>query len=235
MKKFLVVLLFVIGFGMKAQILNKGDITLSPNIGVPHVSATILKTALKVYYKSNLENKYEIGVKNTPVFNFKGEYSAQNDVSIGLAASYWRMDVDITDLYSQLNATTSVVEAQIDNTTISIKALALGFRGNYHFMADDNETKWDPYIGGTFGLTRYETNIIFKSTVLGKQLPDGIFKFKSGIGTYFSTTVGVRYYFVKNFGINAEFGWDRGALLFGGIVIKFSTKSNILKTETNNK
>jgi hypothetical protein len=60
---------------------------------------------------------------------------------------------------------------------------------------------------------------------MGKQVPDGLFNFKSGIGTYFSSTLGVRYYFVKSFGINAELGWDRGALLFGGVVIKFPTKS----------
>lgn len=225
MNKLLGIFLVVIGFGTKAQILNEGDITLSPNVGVPHVSAAILKTALKIYYKSNVENKYDIGVKNTPVFNFKGEYLVQNDVSIGLAASYWKMDVDISDLYSQLNQTTSIVEAQVDNTTISIKAMAIGFRGTYHFLADEKDSKWDPFIGGTVGLTRYETNIVFKSTVMGKQVPDGLFNFKSGIGTYFSSTLGVRYYFVKSFGINAELGWDRGALLFGGFVIKFPTKS----------
>lgn len=91
-------------------------------------------------------------------------------------------------------------------------------------MADDSDTKWDPYFGGTIGVSQYKTNIQFTSTLLGKQLPEKLFDFKKGYSTYFATTLGVRYFFVKEFGINAEIGWDRGALLFGGMVIKFPTK-----------
>jgi hypothetical protein len=227
MKNTIGAIFILISIICKSQIINEGDITLSPNVGVPHVSSFILKTALKVYYKSNLQNKYQIGVKNTPVFNFKGEYFAQNDVSIGLAASYWKMDIDISDIYDELNQSTNIVETQLDNTTISIEVVAVGFRGNYHFLADEKNTKWDPYMGGTLGISRYQTNIQFKSSVLGKEVPEKMFNFKTGIATYFSSTVGVRYYATKNFGINLEAGWDKGALFFGGIVVKFPTKKQL--------
>ncbi len=219
----------------QAQAFVPGDILINANYGGPQVTPAILKTALKVYYKSitNANSTYVFSVKNSGVLNAKLEYAIYDNLGLGFASSYWNMAVDMQNNYIDNNPTNGISESYVDTYKLNISALAIGIRGNYHLL-DETDTKWiDPYFGITLGITKYNYNLDFSSTYPDKKSVEAYDFFKSGYASrflkpnyssYVSTTFGVRLYPIKYFGFNFEAGWDRGAFLFGGVVFKFHTK-----------
>lgn len=210
----------------EAQGFQQGDIILNANIGGPQITPLIIRSALKVYYKvnKNPNENFSFNISNSGVFNSKAEYAFTNDLGLGFAASYWNMGINVKNNYTDVDPTDNQSKAFEDNYDFKVSALALGLRGNYHFGDEKKKSKVDPYIGLTIGLTRYTYDLGFSSTFPSKQLPINTYQFKSGWGTYFSSTFGVRYYPISFIGLNAEIGWDRGAFLFGGIAFKFHSK-----------
>ena len=53
-------------------------------------------------------------------------------------------------------------------------------------------------------------------------------------GLYFAPSIGYRYYFNPYFGLNFELGYEKGAILQGGLVVKFNTKKANQEKKTEN-
>jgi hypothetical protein len=199
-----------------------GDIIISPNIGYPHVTPAILKASFYAYNKLFPDGNLGFSLTSHGVYNIKAEYALLDNLGLGLAASYWDMSFKIQNNYSG-NAV-----SYHDDVNVDMSANAFGVRGNYH-LVDETESRWfDLYTGLTIGTTYYQKNIVFTSTNPGRQVDDAIPKkllnFHDGWSTYFSATFGARYYPVRYLGLNAELGWDRGAFLFAGVVVKLKTR-----------
>jgi len=207
----------------KQKAFNAGDVVISPNYGYPQVNAAVIRTAIKVYYKYIPDQTMSFSLSNSGVFNAKAEYGIMQTLGLGFAVSYWDMDLKIQNNYNKNGVD------QVDEINLKLTALGLGLRGNYH-LVEDLETKMiDPYFGFTLGTTKYTKDLTFTSTNTERQIPEWVperlYKLKDGWASYISSTFGVRIYPVKYVGLNFEAGWDKGALLFGGVVFNIPTKA----------
>jgi hypothetical protein len=209
-----------------AQGFKQGDIILNGNYGGPQVTPAVLRTALKVYYKTNKNpnDNFSFAISNSGVLNGKAEYGATDEAGLGFAVSYWDMAINVKNNYQDVDPTDNTSKSFEDNYDFKVSALAMGLRGNYHFVEEGKMKKIDPYLGFTLGATQYKYDLAFTTNYPNKTLPVNAYKFKSGWGSYISTTIGIRYYPVSFIGLNAEAGWDRGAFLFGGIVFRLHSK-----------
>ncbi len=226
-----VILYFVFVFFsscLNAQGFKQGDIIVNGNYGGPQITPALLRTGLNVYYRTNADKnkneQFKVSISNSGVLNGKTEYGITEDVGIGFAASYWNMNIYIENNYRDQDPVSNTQKDFKDEYSVKTSALALGIRGNYHFADEVKSKLIDPYIGFTLGATRYTYDLGFTSTFPDKKLPINTYQFKSGWGTYISTTAGIRFYPVSFIGLNAEIGFDRGAFLFGGIVFKIHSK-----------
>jgi hypothetical protein len=221
-------LLLIVSHSANSQGFQQGDIIINGNLGGPQITPFVLRTGLNAYYKLKADKgkneQFTFNISNSGVYNGKTEYGISENVGVGLAASYWDMTIRMANNYRDNDPVSNIQTNFIDNYTFKVSALALGLRGNYHFGEDIKSKRIDPYMGITLGVTRYTYNIGFESNMQGKTLPVNVYKWRSGWGSYFSSTFGVRYYPVSFIGLNAEIGWDRGAFLFGGIVFKIHSK-----------
>jgi hypothetical protein len=210
----------------KSQTFELGDVALNFNYGAPQITPLIMKTTLNIFYKNKwLDDTYNISVNGSGVLNAKAEYCIYENLGLGLAASYWNMDVNIAHAYRAQDPYTLIDTDFTDRYIFGLSALALGVRGNYHMLGGEKRKVVDPYVGLTLGVTRYTYRIDFKSDFPGRSIPSDVFQFRSGWGSYISSTVGIRVYPVKFIGLNFEAGFDRGAFLFAGIVFKIHTQA----------
>jgi len=210
---------------IQAQAYQMGDIALNANYGGPQVTPALIRTSLKLWSKSQWgDNSFSYKISNSGVLNGKLDYGVHEDLSVGFAVSYWDMQADLSHNYTDVDPRDNVSKNFSDNYRFDISALALGVRGNYHFLTEKQMKIWDPYYGLTIGVTRYSYNFKFNSDYPDKIIPDKVWNWRSGWLTYFSTTFGIRIYPIKYVGLNFEAGWDRGAFLFGGLVVKLHTK-----------
>ncbi len=210
-----------------------GDIIINVNYGWPQITPVILRAALNAYNKYVDNKDYVFTIKNSGVFNAKAEYAINDNLGLGFATSYWSMSAEMQNNYSGNDPNTGIPSTYADNYLLSVSALALGIRGNYHFTDLLKSPKLDPYYGFSIGTTKYTYGLEFTSTYPDKKSPEiyDLFKtglaskfLKSGWSSYVSTTFGIRWFPIKYVGINLEAGWDRGAFLFGGLAVKFNTK-----------
>ena len=199
-----------------------GDLMFNVNYGGPQVTPSLIRAGIKLYYATTWDsNAFSIQVNNSGVFNAKAEYAVHEDLGLGFAASYWTMGVNVDHNYGKNSSGTPMY----DHYRYTMSALAIGVRGNYHFLTDEERKVFDPYYGITIGLTKYNYDIGFSSDDNTRNLPIDSYTWRSGILTYFSTTIGLRTYITKNFALNFEAGYDRGAFLFAGLVFKIHTQA----------
>lgn len=227
----LIVFLITLNYSVFSQSFKQGDIVVNGNIGGPKLTPALIRSAIKTYYKINAReiDNFDFSTSSKGLYNGKLEYGIDENFGVGACISYWSMNITATNTYKEIHPVTTVEEGFVDTYTFDLSAMAIGGRANYHFEMD-KDAKIDPYIGGALGVTRYSFEVGYNSTYPQRQLPVNTYSWKSGWGPYFSATVGFRYFPVKFIGINGEFGWDRGALFFGGIAFKIGTK----KQEQNN-
>jgi hypothetical protein len=185
---------------------EKGTIVATVGYGFPD----LYRTSLRAYYN---------GRSSTTVRGFgpillKGDY--------GIVRFKWGHSVGagIVVGYSSTNVKYSYVDARWNNglgtytynQTDKYKTITLGARGTYHFFTKE---KFDCYasIGLGFNINTY------KQTT---DDPSGVYTtYKGRSFIYEAFTVGVRYYFTKNFGVYSELGWDMSNPIQGGIALKF--------------
>lgn len=209
-----------------SQAFRESDIIINANYGIPQVSAFLLKNAVKLYYKNNKKDNenFLINVSNSGVINGKTEYGLTENVGLGLVGSYWNINCDIINNYEDNDPVTTSLNKYVDEYNVKVSSLAIGIRGAYHFVEDIKAKKIDPYIGLTLGVSRYTFDLGFTTSYPGKTLPVDVYKFKSGWAQYFSSTFGIRIYPIPYLGLNLEAGYDRGALLFGGVCLRIPSK-----------
>lgn len=96
--------------------------------------------------------------------------------------------------------------------TDRFQTFTVGARATYHFFTKE---KLDCYANVGLG---YNIRTYNRTT----NDPNGGYAYTNGNSTvYEAFTVGIRYYFTKNFGVYAEAGWDMSTPLQGGIALKF--------------
>ncbi|QHT66142.1 outer membrane beta-barrel protein [Rhodocytophaga rosea] len=170
---------------MFAQSFEKGNVIITAGYGFGNLSKALFKT-----YSNNTGYKSSsIG----PAFG-KVEFAVSDKVGIGLNFAHIGVDANykMDDNY----------EGNINFKNTSV----LG-RINLHFA---NSEKFDAYwgagLGYRFGGWKHTDND--PNTVSDGEIP-------TMIPFGFETTVGVRYFFIKNLGVYAELGIAKAPIQFG--------------------
>ncbi len=231
-KFLLVAILFISSPITKAQSVHKGDIALNANIGTPHLFKGIIKIAANSnIFKENFDGIVEIkSIKGLNPIAIKGEYAFDKHFTLGLNYSFWSISFDVEDHYNAQNISFgSIYEDSVDIYKISISSKSYGIRPVFHFPLESYKN--DIYIGLGLGITKNSLNINFSSTDAGRftsifhkeleydlSLPGGV---------YFAPSIGYRHYFNPFIGLNFELGYEKGAIVQGGLVFRFNFKKEV--------
>ncbi len=233
MKKIYAIIAFML-FAIcgKSQSVNKGDIALNVNIGAPHLFKGITKLAANsAIFKENFDGIVEISsIKGINPIAVKGEYAFDKMFTLGLNYSTWNLSFDVEDHYNAQNVSFGpIYEDSVDIYKIRITSTSYGIRPVFHFPLE--KSKNDIYLGLGLGITKNNLNIDFSSTDAGRFT--SVFRRNLEVdlslpgGMYFAPSIGYRHYFVPAFGFNIELGYEKGAIIQGGLVFRFNPKKEI--------
>lgn len=212
----------------RSQSFNQGDIIINGNIGTPHLFKKIIKLAANSNaFKENFGNVLEISsIKGFNPIAIKTEYGINEIFGLGINYSFWNINFEVKDYYNLQNQN-QIVKDSADIYKINISSKSLGIRPVLHFPFESKKN--DLYIGLGLGLTKNKLSINFSSTDVGrlaKQFNKDLeYDLSLPGGLYFAPSIGYRHYFNPFFGLNFELGYEKGAILQGGLVVKFNVKN----------
>lgn len=220
--KYSFILLLVWGLSF-SQSFDKGQVIIGANIGSPHTFRNAVRLILKTdAFKNRFSGYIDASVAGTNPITARGEYGITKLFGLGLCFGTWNMQISVTDKYNVIHSGQTFGQDEIDTYKFKISSTSFGVRPNFHFPL--KTTSSDLYIGVGLGFTKNSLTIDFSSTDPGKSLPIDHYSFSLPGGFYFAPTFGYRYYFGKVIGLNGELGWDKGAIIQGGIVIRLDFK-----------
>ena len=216
---FLVIHFFLIS----QQSFNKDYLVVSASIGIPHTLKSVAKLATKTdAFKNYFNGKIDVSVKGINPIAIKGEYGISNNFGVGICFASWNMKIDVIDYYSILHTSQTSTTNEIDTYKFNISSSSFGIRPNFHFPLQNR--RHDVYIGAGLGFTKNSLAVNFSSTDVNKILPINHYQFSLPGGFYFAPTVGYRAYFNDYFGLNFDFGWEKGAIIQAGLVFKLDVR-----------
>ena len=203
-----------------AQAFTKKTIVVNANAGIPHLYKGIVKVATETeLFKKQFSGKLEIkdfkGIN--PLF-LKAEYGISKYVGIGLNCAYWNLSFKALDYYNLLKAGQVIGSDEMDTYQFKISSTSFGIRPNLHIPFKND--KHDVYLGVALGLTKNKLGIDFSSTDVNKVFPNLKYDLSLPGGFYFAPTIGYRNYFNEYAGMNLELGFDKGAILQAGFVVR---------------
>ncbi|MBI3519495.1 MAG: hypothetical protein HY062_09095 [Bacteroidetes bacterium] len=200
--------IFLLNTQSKAQdntAFEKGTVVATAGYGFPDLYRTSLRVAYNGYSSTKVSGVGPIILKGDyGIVKFKWGHS----VGAGIVIGYSSSKVVFNDYYNDYYNGYRTLYTETD----SYKKITIGARGTYHFFTKE---KFDCYasIGLGFNINSYTQTT---------NNPNGSTKSAvAGSGVYEAFTVGIRYYFTKNFGVYSELGWDMSAPIQGGIALKF--------------
>ncbi|MFT5600664.1 MAG: hypothetical protein ACI9N1_000900 [Flavobacteriales bacterium] len=206
MKKLLLISLSFLTFGFTqnsyAQATEEGNVLIDVYYGFPNLYSATLKSA---YANSGTTTDVKIGSLG-PV-GAKVEYMVSDKVGMGVDFNYTSTSVSYTEEgYDAMNNLTTY------DYKVSRNVLRIFPRFNFHFGSGDS---FDGYAG--LGAGWRNSSWKFESTD-----PDYISDEIDGLlPVSFRLFLGGRYFFTDNIGMNLEFGVGGGALIQGGLALKF--------------
>lgn len=229
--KYLLRILFVLtlGYGAasKAQSFGGGDVVLNANIGSPHLFKTAVKLAVKrPAFNDNFDGRLEVSpIKGMNPVAVKAEYGINNFFGLGLNFSFWSIRFDVTDHYNFQNKNIGTFYSDsVDVYSFKVSSKSFGIRPNLHFPI--KSAKNDLYLGLGLGVTTNKLKIGFNSTDAGrvaKNFNKGLSQELALPGSlYIAPSVGYRAYLSPVFGLNFEVGYEKGAVLQCGLVVKMN-------------
>ena len=234
----LIIAILLFNFNFKAQSVNRGDIILNANIGAPHLFKTFAKIAAKSEaFKVNFDGNIEISaIKGLNPVAIRAEYGVNEVFGIGLNYSFWNIRFNVTDHYNaQRQNIGPLFVDSVDIYQLKISSRSLGIRPNFHFPIES--ARHDVYIGLGLGFTSNKLDISFSSTDAGRFTSKFRKDLKYGLslpgGFYFAPSISYRAYINPFFGLNFEFGYDKGAIVQAGLVFKFNPDKAVRDKQKN--
>ena len=211
-----------------SQSFNQGDIILNGNIGAPHLFKGIIKLATKSQaFKENFDGVLEISeIKGMNPIAVKTEYGFTKFFGLGTSYSYWNINFNVTDFYNLQNQNIgNILTDSVDVYKIKISSSSFGIRPNLHLPLKSRKN--DFYIGCGLGLTKNKLTINFSSTDAGRLAKkfgkDLEYDLSLPGGIYFAPSMGYRFYPAPFIALNFEVGYEKGAILQTGLILRFNT------------
>jgi hypothetical protein len=232
MKKLAVFILASISsLDLLSQGFNQKTFVVGANIGVPHLYRGILKiTTNSNLFKNQFNGKLEISnISGIYPITYRAEYGINKYFGLGISGGIFSLNFQVKDFYNVLRAGQITGTDEIDTYKFKITSASIGIRPNLHIPLKNPD--YDFYLGFGIGYTSNRLNINFSSTDVSKILSNFNYSFSLPGGMYFAPTIGLRRYYGKYFGLNFELGYDKGAILMGGINLRFNHKVSQEKDE----
>ncbi len=226
MKKALFIAGFFLPFLIFSQGIDKGAIVVNANIGAPHLYKGIVKVATQSdLFKKQFNGKLDVnGFAGMYPVGFRAEYGLNKYFGIGISGAMWTMKFNVVDQYNILHAGQVTGTDETDTYKFKVTSSSIGIRPNLHIPFKN--TKSDLYLGFGLGMTSNKLEIDFSSTDVNKVFPNLSYELSLPGGLYFSPTLGYRHYFANVVGMNIELGYDKGAIVQGGIAFRFNHPAN---------
>lgn len=221
--------LLLIGFSKttNAQSLESSDIMLNANYGVPHLYRGIVKIAAnRADFKTRFAGTLEVSdITGLNPISIKGEYGVNEYFGLGLSMGFWTINFNVKDYYNLQNQNQgTIIKDSVDTYTFKISSKSFGIRPNLHIPLKSRSN--DIFFGLGLGITKNKLTIGFASTDAGRLAKafgkDLEYSLSLPGGIYFAPSIGYRHYFGEYIGLNFEFGYEKGALLQAGVVIRFN-------------
>ncbi len=189
---------------------DKGTTVITAGYGFPDLYRTSLRLAYNGYNSSKVRGIGPIILKGDyGIVKFKWGHA----VGAGIVIGYNATRIKFTDTYYDYSGFpyyTSTLRSYSE--THSYQTITVGARGTYHFFTKE---KFDCYASIGLG---FNINTASHTT----DNPNGYTGYASArSGVYNAFTVGIRYYFTKNFGVYSELGWDNSTPIQAGLALKF--------------
>jgi hypothetical protein len=205
-----------------SQSVKRGDLMVNVNYGVPHLYKGIVSV---VTSSDQFKNQFDGTVVLSPItgmnpISFKAEFGITKWLSLGLSGAFWTIKFGVTDNYNVLHAGQVTGSDETDTYKFRISSTSFGIRPNFHIPLESR--KHDLYVGMAFGITQNKLNIDFSSTDVNKVYPNFNYDLSLPGGTYLAPTLGYRYYPSEYVGANFEIGYEKGALLQAGVIVRFN-------------
>ncbi len=224
-RKCIALTLLVLGsFQSFSQAFDQATVGVSLNIGAPHLYKGILKLATQSErFKEAFNDKLEVsGFKGIYPVALKGEWGISKYFGIGLSTSMWNMSFQVQDNYNVLKAGQVTGTDEIDIYKFKITSTSFGIRPNLHIPF--KSSKNDLYLGVGLGMTNNKLEIDFSSTDVNKVIPNAKYDLSLPGFVYIAPSIGYKHYFNKYMGMNIEFGYEKGAIIQGGLALRFNYK-----------
>lgn len=214
--------------GLSAQSVEKGDVSLNANYGVPHLFKGIIKVAANSNgVKENFDGVIEVSeITGLNPISIRGDYALNKYFTLGVSVAFWSIKFDVKDYYNVQNQSQgNIIKDSVDIYSFKISSNSYGLRPNLHIPLKSRSN--DLYIGMGLGITSNKLSIGFTSTDAGRLVK----KFRKDLeydlslpgGVYFAPSIGYRHYFGENVGLNFEVGYEKGAILQAGLAVRFNT------------
>lgn len=205
-------LIFLFNTSVKAQdntAFEKGTVVATAGYGFPDLYRTSLRLAYNGYNSTKVRGFGPLILKGDyGIVKFKWGHS----VGAGIVIGYNTTSVKFTDTYNEHVGFPNYYVTRTYNETHTFRTITVGARGTYHFFTKE---KLDCYASIGLGFN-------INSTARTTDNPNGYTAYASArSGVYSAFTVGIRYYFTKNFGVYSELGWDNSTPIQAGVALKF--------------
>lgn len=187
---------------VKAQAVQEGNLLIDAYYGFPD----LFKATLKTTY-ANSGTTTNISISGVGPVGGKVELMLSDLIGLGLDVNYVSSGVSYNDV-----STDSIGNTVVYNYSVTRNVLRVLPRLNFHY---GNSDVLDAYSGVGVG---------YRTSSWKFQSNDPNYS-DSSIGGFipvsFRLFTGIRYFFSDNIGLNAEFGLGGGALIQGGLSVKF--------------
>lgn len=223
-RKLFILLAFICSGESFGQAMEKKTIVGTAAYGVPHLfkNTTRLITTSQLFkeaFEGNIVVK-DFGGVNPIVY--KAEYAFNKYFGLGVSGGFFTMKFSVEDRYNVLKTGQVLGSDQVDTYKIKILSFGYGIRPNFHIPFKKHPNA-DLFFGLGYGFNKNKVIIDFSSTDVSKVYPG--FKYDWNFGfVYFSPTMGYRQYFGEYIGLNFELGYDKGAILSGGLALRLFHK-----------
>ncbi len=186
--------------------IEQGTSFIDANYGFPNLFTTMLRTTFET------PGTDDFNVTSFGPAEMRYEYMVNDKIGIGAMANYSNSGMSFTDSFSDFDSG----EMNTYNYDIDITRLRFLPKLTFHF---GNGRNFDAYTSAAVGYINWSFSVDTNDPEYGEDEVIEDLGNVSGVG--YRATVGMRYMFGSSIGANLEFGLGSGALINGGVSIRF--------------
>jgi len=206
------------GHSLFSQGYLKGDALFTIGLGAPHLKKSLVQYNTSTDdFRKGAKGNLKVSVSGTNPIAVKYEYAFGKNFGLGLSLAWWTINVTLKDYYDIRSG--NFVSAQVDAYRYKFSSVSFGLRPNYHFTLKNK--KGDLFVGCALGVTKNSVSFSYSSSYGNSLYRNAYYEGSSPLSLYLAPTIGYRQYLTNNFGLNAEVGFEKGALLQAGLVFRF--------------